>query len=881
MLSPDAALHKIIFTFLIVFECALQHICGFYGGSRCLGVDLRDLAAKLLRHIVKFAALVKPSDLFFVAALSPRGEITGYIWYDLFSVTPAMTTPIGQIVATSLQTEMQRSYLEYAMSVIVGRALPDVRDGLKPVHRRILFAMHELGLNPDRPFRKCARVVGDVLGKYHPHGDTAVYDALVRLAQDFASRYPLIEGHGNFGSLDNDPPAAMRYTESRLSPIAAEGLLQEVGEPMVEFQGNFDDSMQEPRVLPARLPFLVLNGANGIAVGMATNIPPHNLSEIIDGLVAMIDQPDLSLEQLLTHIPGPDFPTGGEIVGTEGIVDAYRTGRGTITLRGTVELETLRDRSRAKQALVIRELPYQVSIETLTVKIAELVNEERITGISDLRNESNRAGVRIVLELKKDANTELILNQLYRHTPLQDNFGIIQLAIVNGKPELLPLKNLLQHFLDFRLETLIRRLGYDLEQAQEKVHLLAGSLRVLANLPQAVPLILAADDTPQALRALQEAFDLSATQADHILQMPLRRLTRLDQRNLQTEFERWEKQVKELTALLNDRKKLWAFLKKDLLTLKKKFADARRTRLTQARPVLAPVTDLIADNPWLVQYTLKGYVRRVAPNRRALPEDTVQVHPGRSFSDLIVLTKTGRVYRVKFHAIPEGKVKGTLISNLVNTHDPVLTTLAFDDYGAKQTLVLLSAQGRIKRVSVADLAEISGRGLTVIKLAAQDYVVSCVLAVDKGQIVGAVSSGRLVRFPYNESQIPPSGLNTAGVQGFALRKEEHMVGLTFVQPKDEVILLTATGQAKRLAITQIRQTERAVMGTLGITFTTKTDQLVGLARYQPSQHYLGLTNTERLIPAAQIDAAERTAAGSPIFSLTAGEQLVGLLTASS
>ncbi|WP_218082127.1 DNA gyrase/topoisomerase IV subunit A [Anthocerotibacter panamensis] len=787
-------------------------------------------------------------------------------------------TPHGQIVSTSLQSEMQRSYLEYAMSVIVGRALPDVRDGLKPVHRRILFAMHELGLAPDRPFRKCARVVGDVLGKYHPHGDTAVYDALVRLAQDFSSRYPLIEGHGNFGSLDNDPPAAMRYTESRLSPIAAEALLLDVGEPIVSFQSNFDDSGQEPSILPARLPFLLLNGANGIAVGMATNIPPHNLGEVVDGLVALIDQPESSLEQLMAHIPGPDFPTGGEIVGTDAILDAYRTGRGTITVRGLMELETLRERARSKQALVIRSLPYQVSIEALTVKIADLVNDERITGISDLRNESNRSGVRIVLELKRDANLEQIRTQLYRLTPLQENFGIIQLALVNGKPQLLGLKELLQHFLDFRLETLTRRLSHDLEQAEQKVHLLEGLQIVMGELPRVVQLLLEAEDSPRALVALQEQFQLSPAQAENVLQMPLRRLTRYDRRHIEEELQRWQKQVRDLTTLLSDRKKLLNFLKKELLQLKKKFADERRTLLTQAQVTLPKEADLIVDSPCLIQYSRSGYIRRFAlPTRsKTRTEDTLQVHRGRTFSELVVLTTTGRAYRLKFHAIPENKSKGALLANLLNTQDPILMTLGLDSYEDQQ-LVLLTAQGNVKKIPLNELANLTTRGLTIMRLNNEDRLVDCVQAVPGKQILIATRSGRLVRFPYDNMQIPQKGLTSGGVLGVQLGKADQALGLVFVAEGDEVTLVTQGGWAKRLSVKEVSSGVRAKVGTPSFTFSSKTDQLVSLAVYQPGIELVGVTNTERYLPIRELPLAKRTNPGQQVFSLTREETLTGVI----
>ncbi len=778
-----------------------------------------------------------------------------------------------RIIATSLRGEMQRSYLEYAMSVIVGRALPDVRDGLKPVHRRILFAMHELGLAPDRPFRKCARVVGDVLGKYHPHGDSAVYEALVRLAQDFASRYPLIEGHGNFGSQDNDPPAAMRYTECRLAPVAAEALLQEVGEPIVDFQDNFDGSAQEPVLLPARLPVLLLNGANGIAVGMATNMLPHNLGEVVDGLVALIDDPQISLEQLMAHIPGPDFPTGGEILGSEALVEVYRTGRGTVLLRGTLELETLETR-RTRQALVIRELPYQLSIEALTVKIAELVNEGRIQGVSDLRNESNRTGVRIVLELKRDAQVEVIRNQLFRHTPLEMSFGVIQLALINGEPRLFSLKELLEHFLEFRLTTLTRRIAYDLSQAENKAQMLEASQRVLGRLPECVALLLEADDSAQARQRLQATFDLTADQAEHILQMPLRRLTRLDQRHLLEEAQRWQKEIKELETLLADRKKLLNFLKKELLLLKKKFTNPRRTRLqpTPAATMAAPV--LVPDQPWTISFTTQGYLRRQTPSRKQLPEDVLKIHQARSFSHLLVITQTGRAYSLVTHTLPEAKSKGGLVANLIHSTDPVLMTALLEDFAPDGTLILLSAQGRIKRLPVKELTEIAPRGTTLIRLSKEeDALVSVTVADPKAQVLVAFSSGRLVRFPFTEQWVPQGG--PTGIKQFPVRQNSRLVGLIMVQPKEEVILLTAMGYVKRLAVQGIQVKEPSAMGTMGLTALQVEDQVVAVAK--AGANYAVLTSNKRLIPFPEISATSRTSPAVLGIELVMGEKVVGLI----
>ncbi|MDJ0727319.1 MAG: DNA topoisomerase 4 subunit A, partial [Prochloraceae cyanobacterium] len=476
-----------------------------------------------------------------------------------------MSFPQERIIPTDLSNEMSRSYIEYAMSVIVGRALPDARDGLKPVHRRILYAMYELGLTHDRPFRKCARVVGEVLGKYHPHGDTAVYDALVRMAQDFSMRQPLIEGHGNFGSIDNDPPAAMRYTECRLQSLTTNAMLRDIESETVDFIDNFDGSQQEPVVLPARIPQLLLNGSSGIAVGMATNIPPHNLGEIIDGLIALIQNPEIGDRELMKHIPGPDFPTGGQILGRSGIKDAYTTGRGSITMRGVAEIETVRQRGKPeKEAIIITQLPYQTNKAALIEKIAELVNDKRIDGISDIRDESDRNGMRIVIELKRDAYSRVVLNNLYKQTPLQANFGANMLALVNREPQLLTIRQFLSVFLDFRIEAITRRTQYQLRKAEERDRLLQGLLIALDNLDAVIELIRGAADAATARQGLIERFGLSQVQADAILQMQLRRLTALEAEKIKAEHEELQVKIADLRDILAKRERVEAIITEEV-----------------------------------------------------------------------------------------------------------------------------------------------------------------------------------------------------------------------------------------------------------------------------------------------------------------------------
>ncbi|MGB8691484.1 MAG: DNA gyrase subunit A, partial [Microcoleus sp.] len=522
-----------------------------------------------------------------------------------------MSTPESRIIPTDLGNEMSRSYLEYAMSVIVGRALPDARDGLKPVHRRILYAMNELGLTPDRPFRKCARVVGEVLGKYHPHGDTAVYDALVRMAQDFSMRERLINGHGNFGSVDNDPAAAMRYTECRLTALTSDSMLRDIDCETVNFGDNFDGSQQEPLVLPARIPQILLNGSSGIAVGMATNIPPHNLGEIIDGFVALIHNPEITDLELMQYIPGPDFPTGGQILGKATIREAYTTGRGSITMRGVASIETIEHVGRPdKEAIIITELPYQTNKAALIEKIAELVNDKRLEGISDIRDESDRDGMRIVIELKRDAYPRVVLNNLYKQTPLQSNFGANMLALVNGEPQLLSLSQFLNVFLDFRIETITRRTQYELRKAEERDHLLQGLLIALDNLDGIIQLIRRAPDSAAAKQELIDNYGLSEQQADAILQMQLRRLTALEAQKIQQEHEELRAKISDLEDILARRERILEIAEFEAVEIKNKIATPRRTVIEHAEGEIDE-RDLIANEQAIILITEQGYIKRM------------------------------------------------------------------------------------------------------------------------------------------------------------------------------------------------------------------------------------------------------------------------------
>ncbi|MBE9000715.1 DNA gyrase subunit A [Nostoc sp. LEGE 12447] len=819
----------------------------------------------------------------------------------------------GQVIPTALHTEMQRSYLEYAMSVIVGRALPDVRDGLKPVHRRILYAMHELGLVPDRPYRKCARVVGDVLGKYHPHGDQSVYDALVRLVQDFSSRYPLLAGHGNFGSVDNDPPAAMRYTETRLAPISHEGMLTEIGEETVEFVGNFDNSQQEPTVLPAQLPFLLLNGCSGIAVGMATNVPPHNLGEIVDGLIALIDNPDLPDEKLFELIPGPDFPTGGEIIGETGIREAYTTGKGGILLRGVATLEEIPASrgSKRRTAIIITELPYQVNKAAWIEKVADLVNQGRLQGISDLRDESDREGMRVVIELKRDTNPQEVLQHLYHQTALQMTFGAILLAIVDGQPRQLSLRQLLQEFLSFREETLNRRYNYELGKAQSRVHLVEGLLKALSNLDEVIQILRQAPDGSTAKINLCSRLDLSEVQGDAILAMPLRRLTSLEQQNLQQEFEQISGQISLLEQLLNDRRELLKALKKDLRSLKRKYSDPRRTKIGEEQKSRAEEQrgrgaeeeeELKSSEPAeeaILEFTQRGYVRRTQPSGRKSKAENglhdndfiIQTVLTDTQKDLLILTGGGKVYPVNVGEIPpttgrspRGKPLITMLSNTAQgAQEAVVSRFLLPDNLETQQMILLTKQGRIKRLSLGEFTNLTRRGITILKLKDDDELSFTQFTAPGAHLILASSGGRVLRFATNDEQLPIMGRTAMGLQAFRLLKNQQMVGCVTVGKDDYLLLVTQEGYAKRMAASQLRAANRGDLGTQALKFASKTDNLAGMVIAMPSAGYANasgevalVTNKERVvrIPVETVPILGRDVKGESIIQLNRDEKII-------
>jgi DNA gyrase subunit A len=814
--------------------------------------------------------------------------------------------PESRIEPIALHQEMQRSYLEYAMSVIVGRALPDVRDGLKPVQRRILFAMHELGLTPDRPYRKCARVVGDVLGKYHPHGDQAVYDALVRLVQNFASRHPLLDGHGNFGSVDDDPPAAMRYTETRLAPIANEGLLDEIGSDTVDFAPNFDGSQQEPTVLPAQLPFLLLNGCSGIAVGMATSIPPHNLGEVVDALIALIRRPDTSDEKLLALVPGPDFPTGGEVLIGSGVRDTYLTGRGSIPMRGVAHIEEVqpgKGRHR-RSAIVVTELPYQLSKAGWIEKLAEQVNEGRITGIADIRDESDRDGMRVVVELRRDANAETVLAELHRRTALHSNFGAILLALVNGQPVQLSLRELLQHFLEYRELTLIRRTRHALRRCEDRLEVVEGLIKALDRLKEVIEMITAAADAASARASLQVHLDLSERQADAVLAMPLRRLTGLEREGLRREADDLREERAGLRHLLDDRSALLDAMVSELKALRKRFATPRRTRLVeggddlvaQRAAAVRPNAEaqrqkafdaLAGDSRLLVQ--ADGSVRIVTPQvlgrlhlEEAAPfgDQTATaslILPTASQPGVLAFTGDGRValLRWEFAGQAPGSLEKFLPDSLAGAR--VVQVLPLPE-SPGSGLGLLSSDGRFKRLPLAEFQELSGRAATVLRLKDGVELLRVVVCDEQQDLVVASSTGRLLRLAVNEANLPVMGRAAQGPVLLRLLPGERVVGAAVAPADGQVLLATRQGRVKRLAMASLRPCQRGDLGQIGIRFLDREDQLVDL---RPDGTPLvgvrvaGRDGSLRFAPAAL--AVEDTDGTGEALDLPAGLGLEGLV----
>jgi DNA gyrase subunit A len=754
----------------------------------------------------------------------------------------------GNIEPRGLEEEMRSSYLDYAMSVIVGRALPDVRDGLKPVHRRVLFSMHEAGLQPNRPFRKSSRVVGDVMGQFHPHGDAPIYDTLVRLGQDFAMRYPLVEPQGNFGSIDNDPPAAMRYSEARLARLATE-MLRDIDADTVEFGPNYDDSRQEPLVLPSRFPNLLVNGSAGIAVGMATNIPPHNLGEAIDAVVAYIDDPDIDVKGLMRHIKGPDFPTGGIIVGRGGIREAYETGRGRVVIRGRAHVEPLR---QGKEAIIVTEMPYQVAKgdgrddgSGLMKKIAEQHDNGRLKEISDLRDESDRSGIRLVIELKRDANPKVVLNKLYKHTQLQTTFGVNMVALVDGVPRTLGLLPMVRNYVDHQRDVIVRRTKYELREKEARLHILEGLLVAIANIDEVIELIRGSRDPDTAREGLMDRFELSRIQAQAILDLRLQRLTALQTNEIKQEHADVVERIKELREILGDEARVMGLIKEELLEIRERYGDERRTEITHSEDEI-DVEDLIADQQMVIAITHSGYIKSLPlATYRQQKRGGVGVM-GMEMKDddyiehlfvcsthdyLLFFTNRGKVYRQKVYELPEASrtAKGRALVNLLPLRDGerVQAVQATRDFNEGKYLVFATRNGQIKKTEFgAYNTPIKADGIIAIKIRDDDELVAVRRTSGQDDIIMVSRSGQAARF--NEDQVRPMGRDTAGVKGMNVdRGDNRVLAMDVVRPDTELLVITDGGYGKRTAIEEYPVKGRGTMGVKTISLTERKGALAG------------------------------------------------------
>ena len=744
----------------------------------------------------------------------------------------------GKVIPVDINKEMKRCYIDYAMSVIVGRALPDVRDGLKPVHRRILYSLQELGITPDKSYRKCARIVGDVLGKYHPHGDSSVYDALVRMAQDFSMRYMLVDGHGNFGSVDGDSAAAMRYTEARMNKIAVE-MLRDINKNTVDFVPNFDGSEKEPAVLPARYPNLLVNGSSGIAVGMATNIPPHNLGEIIDGTVMLIDNPETSVLELMTIIKGPDFPTAGIIMGKAGIRAAYETGKGKIVVRAKADIEEENSRHR----IIVTELPYQVNKAKLIENIADLVKDKKIVGISDLRDESDRQGMRIVIELKKDANPNVILNLLYKHTKMQDTFGVIMLALVDNEPQVLNLKQVLCNYIDFQKEVITKRTIFDLNKAQARAHILEGLRIALDHIDEVISIIRHSDTSEIARNTLIERFNFTDKQATAILEMRLRRLTGLERGKIEEEYNELMKQIEYLNSILASEEKLLGVIKEELIEIKNKYSDERRTSIEKVVNEI-DIEDLIQEEEVTITLTHSGYIKRISADtyssqRRggkgiqamSTKEDDFVEHImiTSTHSDVLFFTNKGRVYKLRAYEIPEaGRVaKGTNIINLIaiEPDERIETVLSIGDNTKDGFLFMATKQGIVKKTPLSDFKNLRKNGLIAINLREGDELLKVKVTRGDANIIIVTQNGYAVRF--SEKNVRAMGRTASGVRSINLKDDDIAVCMDIAVDSEDLLIISEYGFGKRTPISEYKVQNRGGVGLITYKISEKTGKVVG------------------------------------------------------
>ena len=795
-----------------------------------------------------------------------------------------------KLIPVNLEQEMKRSFISYAMAVIVDRALPDVRDGLKPVHRRILYDMNELGMTPDKPYRKSARLVGDVLGKFHPHGDSSVYDAMVRLAQPFNIRYMLVDGQGNFGSVDGDGAAAMRYTEARMAKLTLH-LLDDIEKDTVDFYPNFDETLMQPAVLPSRFPNLLVNGSSGIAVGMATNIPPHNLREVIDGVVCMIDNPECTVEDLMAHIKGPDFPTGGIILGRSGIRSAYMTGRGRILVRARTEIEPM---SNSRSRIVVTEIPYMVNKAKLVEKIAELCHQKQLEGISDIRDESDRNGMRIVIELKKDVYPQVILNYLYKHTQMQETFGANMLALVDGKPRILNLREMIYYYLEHQKDVVTRRTRFDLDKAQARAHILEGLLKALDHIDEIVQIIRSSENPNAAKTALIERFQFSDKQAQAILDMRLARLTGLEREKLMEEYQQLEKTIAELTAILADERLLMNVIKTEITAIRDKFADERRTELTTLEGEI-DVADLIQEEDMVVTLTHAGYVKRIAKSTyraqhrggkgimamTTKEEDyaermvVVSTH-----DDLMFFTNLGRVYQIKCYQIPEAgrAARGTAMVNIlqISGGEKVTNMIPVPADTSGLSLVMATRGGMIKKTPMSEFQNLRKNGLIAIVLKEEDELVNVALTRGNDEILMGTRNGMCIRF--SEEHIRTCGRVSMGVKAIRLEEGDYVIDMARIEENSQVLVITAKGYGKRTPCSEYREQARNGKGIRAMMVTDKTGPLAAQLLVQPEEDILLITGDGTIIRArvADIRLSGRNTQGVRIMRIAEGSEVVAV-----
>ncbi|HBE87998.1 MAG TPA: DNA gyrase subunit A [Elusimicrobia bacterium] len=801
----------------------------------------------------------------------------------------------ANIVDRDISEEMKASYIDYSMSVIVGRALPDVRDGLKPVHRRVLYTMDDMGLQHNKPFKKSARIVGDVMGKYHPHGDSAIYDTLVRMAQNFSLRYPLVDGQGNFGSVDGDPAAAMRYTEARLSGIAGE-LLADIEKETVKWTPNYDGSMVEPSVLPAKLPNLLVNGSSGIAVGMATNIPTHNLTEVCDATMAVIENPDLEVKELMKILKGPDFPTGGIIRGRKGIKDYFETGRGSVKIQARTEIEEIKGN---REAIIITEIPYQVNKSTLIENIAELVKDKKITDISDIRDESDRRGMRVVIEIKRDGNAQVVLNQLYKHTQMETSFGVIMLAIVDGRPRVLPVKEVMSQYVRHRRLMVVNRTKYDLKKALARAHILEGYLIALRNIDAVVEIIKKSKDALEAKGKLMAKFALSDIQAQAILDMRLHQLTRLETGAIEEEHKALMKLVAELRAILADPKKVLKIIVEELKYMKEKYGDKRRTDITGEAQEL-DIEDLIPEERVVITMSHGGYIKRI-------PADTYKVQ-GRggkgiigsdvkeedfieklfvtsSHATILMFTTRGTVYALKGYEIPEGNrtSRGKAIVNLLQIKDEKVTSvLAIESFaeakGKESFIVMCTRKGNIKKTPIGDFANIRRSGIRAIGLEDGDVLTSVGHTEGNHEIIIGTKTGMSIRF--NESDVRAMGRGAMGVRGIRLDKDDQVIGMEVAEPKTKKTLLTVcvNGYGKRTDLEEYRHQHRGGSGVITIKATDRNGHVVGLYLVENKDDLMVMTEKGKIIrmPCKDLRVISRNTQGVRLVRLEEGDRIASV-----